>query len=86
MKTSKPINPGGCRFCGADRQNHCQRWHGPGIGIGGFVDPTQEQIKERMIERRKKRLNPPVESYFECAYDSDKEVNISMKFGYPNAD
>lgn len=44
-------NPGGCALCGADKQNHCQRWHGPGIGFGGFVDPTQEQIKERMLKR-----------------------------------
>lgn len=51
----KNPNPGGCRFCGVDKPNHCQIWHGPGIGIGGFVDPTQEQIKERMLERRKLR-------------------------------
>ncbi len=53
-------NPGSCRWCGIDRQDHCQRWSRKlseidGNGWHGFVNPTQEQIKERMLERRRKR-------------------------------
>ncbi len=44
--------PGGCRYCGAEKYNHCQRYHGPELGFGGFVHPTQEQIKERMLANR----------------------------------
>lgn len=51
MKKLK-INPGGCRYCGVPKHEHCQIWHGPDLGTGGFVEPTQEQIKERMIMRR----------------------------------
>lgn len=46
------INPGGCRYCGVPKHEHCQIWHGPDLGTGGFVQPTQEQIKERMVTRR----------------------------------
>ncbi len=48
----KETSPGGCFYCGLPKQNHCQVWHGPGIGISGFVEPTQEQIKERILRRR----------------------------------
>lgn len=48
----KNPNPGGCRWCGIDRQRHYQTYHGPDLGSGGFVDPTQEQIKERMLANR----------------------------------
>ena len=79
---NREICPGGCYYCGLPKYNHCQVWHGPGIGIGGFVPPTQEQIKERMRARRQERLNPTVESY----EDDFEEVNISMEFGLPSAD
>lgn len=53
----KNPNPGGCRWCGIDRQRHYQTYHGPDLGSGGFVDPTQEQIKERMFARREARMS-----------------------------
>jgi hypothetical protein len=53
LKKSEIANPGGCRYCGQPRYFHCQCWHGPERGFEGFIEPTQEQIKERMIERRR---------------------------------
>jgi hypothetical protein len=58
MKKSEIANPGGCRYCGQPRYFHCQLWHGPERGIEGFIEPTQEQIKERMLTRRGLRQVP----------------------------
>lgn len=43
--------PNGCRYCGADKQNHCQR-SGRGVGIHGWVEPTNKQRLTRMKARR----------------------------------
>jgi hypothetical protein len=43
--------PGGCRHCGADRQDHCQRY-APDVGRHGFVEPTDEQRLARLKARR----------------------------------
>lgn len=55
LRKTEIANPGGCRYCGQPRYFHCQLWHGNDRGFEGFIEPTQEQIKERMIERS--RLN-----------------------------
>lgn len=85
MSLRKPriINPGGCKWCGVERQNHCQLWHGPELGFGGFVDPTQEQIKERMLERRKLRSNT---IDLHQPYPVDEEEKNFSDLGMPNAD
>lgn len=60
-------SPAGCRWCGQVRYFHCQRWSKElsdltGNGSHGYVHPTQEQIKERMLKRRndanRSRLDP----------------------------
>jgi len=56
MKQSEINNPGGCRYCGQPQYLHCQIWHGVGRGFEGFIPPTQEQIKDRMLRRRECRL------------------------------
>jgi hypothetical protein len=55
--------PGSCRWCGINKQDHCQRWsrqlHELGEnGWHGFVHPTEEQIKARMLKHRKESLTP----------------------------
>lgn len=55
-------NPGSCRWCGIDKPDHCQRWSRKlseidGNGWHGYVHPTQEQIKERMLKRKEINAN-----------------------------
>lgn len=77
-------SPGGCRYCGVEKVKHCQIYHGPELGYGGFVAPTQEQIKERMLRRRReRRFATIVDNIY---HESENEVNISMEHGLPNAD
>ena len=48
------ISPNGCRWCGVDYQEHYQRWH-PDGGRHGWIQPTQDQIKARILKRRLER-------------------------------
>lgn len=82
-------NPGSCRWCGIDKQDHCQRWSSELHRLGengwhGFVYPTQEQIKERMFARRTRRNDVKMQEY--TPHPSKNEVNISKSLGLPNAD
>lgn len=43
--------PNGCRWCGADRQDHYQRWTAE-AGRHGWTAPTDAQRLERMRARR----------------------------------
>jgi hypothetical protein len=46
--------PSGCRWCGRDQYNHgC--WYVPRRGFHTWVQPTQAQIKARMLARRNAR-------------------------------
>lgn len=45
------IPPSGCRHCGVEARDHCQRW-ASSVGWHRWVEPTQEQIKARMLARR----------------------------------
>lgn len=47
----KITNPMGCRWCGLDKRPHFQQWKPP-VGWHQWEQPTQEQIKERMLARR----------------------------------
>ncbi|EFL29376.1 hypothetical protein SSOG_09090 [Streptomyces himastatinicus ATCC 53653] len=47
----KITNPMGCRWCGLDKRPHFQQWKPP-VGWHQWTQPTQEQIKERMLARR----------------------------------
>ena len=47
-------NPNGCKHCGIDYQIHCQRYHDD-VGWHGWTQPTQDQIKARMLKRRLER-------------------------------
>lgn len=46
--------PNGCRYCGADKQDHCQR-SSPEVGSHGWAEPTDEQRLTRMKARRAAR-------------------------------
>jgi hypothetical protein len=48
------INPNGCRWCGIDRRPHFQQWKPP-VGWHQWEQPTQQQIKDRMLARRAER-------------------------------
>lgn len=51
-EAGRPIPvPNGCRWCGADRQDHCQR-SAPFVGSHGWVEPTNKQRLTRMKARR----------------------------------
>ncbi len=43
--------PDGCRWCGIAKNDHYQQWR-PETGWHGWVTPTDEQRKERMLARR----------------------------------
>lgn len=42
-----------CRHCGINERDHMQRWT-TGIGWHTWTQPTQQQIKNRMRDRRRK--------------------------------
>lgn len=46
--------PSGCRWCGIPEYGHMQRWL-PRRGFHEWEQPTQAQIKARMIARRAAR-------------------------------
>ncbi|WP_435111632.1 hypothetical protein [Nocardiopsis synnemataformans] len=46
-------NPSGCRHCGIDPREHFQRWHPQTRRNEKWVEPTQDQRKRRMLERRR---------------------------------
>ena len=52
----KPPTPSGCRWCGIDRHSHPfgPTWM-PGRGFHGWRQPTQKQIKARMLARHAAR-------------------------------
>ncbi|MFJ8677268.1 hypothetical protein [Streptomyces sp. NPDC093589] len=43
--------PNGCRWCGIDKRPHSQQWT-PDAGWHPWEQPTQDQIKTRMRDRR----------------------------------
>lgn len=46
----------GCRHCGVPAHSlHVQRWT-EAVGWHGWTQPTQEQIKARMLARRANRI------------------------------
>lgn len=45
----------GCRHCGTPYRDHCQRWT-PDAGWHGWVEPTREQIHDRMRARLAAKL------------------------------
>ncbi|WP_326779664.1 hypothetical protein OG481_01885 [Streptomyces longwoodensis] len=49
-----PPTPNGCRWCGRDERSHgC--WYMPRRGFHTWEQPTQAQIKARMLARRAAR-------------------------------
>jgi hypothetical protein len=46
--------PFGCRWCGTEHGGHGRRWI-PGKGIHAWEQPTERQIKARMVARRNAR-------------------------------
>lgn len=51
----RPPTPFGCRWCGIARGwDHCQLWI-PGRGFHVWQQPTQAQVKARMLARRNAR-------------------------------
>jgi len=46
--------PFGCRWCGTERSGHGRRYL-PGRGMHAWEQPTQDQIKARMLARRAER-------------------------------
>jgi hypothetical protein len=52
--------PYGCSWCGDEKHHHGNQW-APIIGMHQWRQPTQDQIKERMLRRLDARLNadPP---------------------------
>lgn len=54
MRATELPAPNGCRHCGADKQDHCQR-SSPEVGSHGWVEPTDEQRLTRMKTRRAAR-------------------------------
>lgn len=50
-------NPMGCRWCGIDQPDH-EDWWVPEVGWHRWTQPTQDQIKQRMRERRALRQSP----------------------------
>lgn len=45
------MNPNGCTWCGVDELEHGGRWKPP-VGWHNWEQPTDEQIKARMVTRR----------------------------------
>jgi hypothetical protein len=54
--TAQVPNPNGCRLCGIDQHGHAIQAGADGSHI--WQQPTQEQIKDRMLARRAKKGCP----------------------------
>ncbi|ATE56355.1 hypothetical protein CNX65_26335 [Actinosynnema pretiosum] len=54
------VSPNGCRWCGADKLAHGRLWV-PEVKWHGWVEPSSEQRKARMLARRKARSLVPAE-------------------------
>ncbi|CAM5394550.1 hypothetical protein STENM36S_06383 [Streptomyces tendae] len=50
-------NPMGCAACGIDRRGH-GRQHTEQAGWHAWTEPTQQQIKDRVLARRTERKRP----------------------------
>ncbi|MFF9785693.1 hypothetical protein [Streptomyces nigrescens] len=46
--------PSACRYCAIGRREHAQRWTAA-AGWHQWTPPTQQQIKDRMLARRRAR-------------------------------
>ena len=46
------VTPNGCRHCGTAERQHAQLHH-PDVGFHTWVEPTDDQRKERMLARRR---------------------------------
>ena len=53
IKLSEAPLPMGCRWCGAEKQDHCQRWT-KGASWHGWTHPTQAQINARLRVKLKR--------------------------------
>jgi len=53
----EPIEPYGCTVCGVPKSQHGRRWH-PAVEVHQWQQPTQQQIKDRMLARRAERTKP----------------------------
>lgn len=68
VATPQPV-PSGCQHCGIGHEVHARQFVKP-VGWHAFVEPTQEQIAERMKARRAARIVIPVDSAFaDLAHD-----------------
>ncbi|MEV0247935.1 hypothetical protein AB0H76_15185 [Nocardia sp. NPDC050712] len=47
-------SPNSCRYCDVDRDAHLQRWV-PEVDWHGWIEPTDEQRKARMLAAREVR-------------------------------
>lgn len=54
MRLGRPVEPSACRWCGIPKRDHAQQWVN-GVGWHCHADPTDRQIKARMIARREAR-------------------------------
>jgi hypothetical protein len=48
--------PNGCLYCGTDKRIHATRW-AMGPGLHGWIEPTNEVRKQRLLARRNKQEN-----------------------------
>lgn len=51
MPTTDPLPPSACRWCPHEKRDHMQRWTKT-VGWHQWTQPTQDQIKARMLARR----------------------------------
>lgn len=51
-----PEAPSGCRHCGVAEKNHPWLWI-DGIGRHQYEAPSDQQVKQRMRERRQQKEN-----------------------------
>ncbi|PBC72286.1 MULTISPECIES: hypothetical protein [unclassified Streptomyces] len=54
MTQNRMPQPNSCRWCGIDQRQHMQQWKPP-VGWHQWEQPTQDQIKARMLARRQQR-------------------------------
>lgn len=63
--------PYGCSWCGDERHHHGNQW-APIIGAHQWLQPSQAQIKERMVRRRADRLAAePAKYHAATAWEAD---------------
>lgn len=69
--------PYGCKHCGEAKRSHGRRYMGS-VGVHSWEQPSDEQVKTRMLSRRVARMPLPADPEIERVEEELTGVNLSL--------